>query len=74
MDEAPAEATILEHDLESSITAKDDAGTQNSHVPPLPAVSVTESQTVHVSEGLSSTATVSPGPSACRSEACNNSA
>lgn len=73
MDEAPAEAALLEHDPESSITPEeeedDDAGSWNSHISPLPVVSVTESQTP-VSEDLSSTATVSPGPDACRSEAC----
>ncbi|MCI4377043.1 hypothetical protein PGIGA_G00198930 [Pangasianodon gigas] len=75
VDEVPAEATILEHDPESSITSDDDAGSQNSHVSPLPAASVTESETVHVSEELSPTATVSPGPSACSvsDDSCSSS-
>ncbi|KAB5579002.1 hypothetical protein PHYPO_G00189560 [Pangasianodon hypophthalmus] len=75
VDEVPAEATILEHDPESSITPDDDAGSQNSHVSPLPAASVTESETVHVSEELSPTATVSPGPSACSDgdDSCSSS-
>lgn len=72
VDKAPVEAAVLEHDPESSIRPEDDdddAGSQNSHVSPLPVASVTESQTP-VSEDLSSTATVSPAPSACRSETC----
>ncbi|XP_060770525.1 SUN domain-containing ossification factor-like isoform X2 [Neoarius graeffei] len=67
VDKAPVEAAVLEHDPESSIRPEDDdddAGSQNSHVSPLPVASVTESQTP-VSEDLSSTATVSPAPSAC---------
>lgn len=72
VDKAPTEAAILEHDPESSVSPEDDAGFPNSQVSALPEASVTESQTVHVSEDLSSTASVSPGPSACRSGACNN--
>ncbi|XP_060769783.1 SUN domain-containing ossification factor-like [Neoarius graeffei] len=67
VDKAPVEAAVLEHDPESSVRPEDDdddAGSQNSHVSPLPVASVTESQTP-VSEDLSSTATVSPAPSAC---------
>ncbi|XP_053485766.1 SUN domain-containing ossification factor isoform X2 [Ictalurus furcatus] len=65
VDEAPAEVAVAEYDPESSITPEDDAGPQNTHVSSLPSASETQSETVHVSEGLSSTATVSPGPSAC---------
>lgn len=71
MDEAPAEAAIPEPDPESSVPPEDEAGSPNTPVSILPAASVTESQSVYVSEDLSFTATVSPAPSACRSEACN---
>lgn len=74
VDEAPAEVAVAEYDPESSTTPEDDAGPQNTHVSSLPSASETQSETVHVSEDLSSTATVSPGPRACRSEACNSSA
>ncbi|MCJ8731211.1 hypothetical protein PDJAM_G00196750 [Pangasius djambal] len=75
VDEVPAEATILEQDPESSMTPDGDAGSQISHVSPLPAASVTESETVHVSEEMSPTATVSPGPSACSvgDDSCSSS-
>lgn len=72
MDESPAEAAILEHDPESSVTPEIDAGSQNTDIS-LPAASVTESQTAHDSEDLSTAETASPGPSACRSEVWNNS-
>lgn len=65
VDGTPAEAATPEHDPESSITPEDDAGSQNSHVPP----PVPASQAVRVSEDPSSTVTISPEPSACRSEA-----
>ncbi|KAF5898844.1 SUN domain-containing ossification factor-like isoform X1, partial [Clarias magur] len=65
VDEAPAEPAIPEHHPESSINPEDDAGSLNTQVPPPPAASVTESDTVHDTEELSSTATVSPGPDAC---------
>lgn len=68
VDGTPAEAATPEHDPESSITPEDDAGSQNTHVPPLPASSVPASQAVRVPEDPSSTVTVSPEPSACRSE------
>ncbi|KAK3567622.1 hypothetical protein QTP86_020280 [Hemibagrus guttatus] len=75
VDEAPAEPAIPEPDPESSVPPEDDAGSPNTPVSILPAASVTESQSVYVSEDLSFTATVSPAPSACSygDDSCSSS-
>ncbi|XP_047674797.1 SUN domain-containing ossification factor-like isoform X3 [Tachysurus fulvidraco] len=75
VNEAPAETEIPEADPESSVPPEDDAGSQNTPVSTLPAASITESQTAHVSEDLSFTATVSPVPSVCSDgdDSCSSS-
>ncbi|KAG7330579.1 hypothetical protein KOW79_006801 [Hemibagrus wyckioides] len=75
VDEAPAEAAIPEPDPESSVPPEDEAGSPNTPVSILPAASVTESQSVYVSEDLSFPATVSPAPSACSDgdDSCSSS-
>ena len=52
---------------ESSIPVK-----QTTDLSPIPTDSVTAAQPTTISEGLSSTSTVVPGPAPCRSEAFEN--